>query len=86
MNSSKEDEGMAMERGKLKAFDFVIMVLKEYERHLNIQFGRLEAFMNSLFFLFLRLECVCEVTPKRTNRVQTHRAPIVLPCKHFSVR
>jgi len=51
---------MAMKRGKLEALDFVIRVLKEHERHLDIQLGRLEAFVDSLSSLVLRLEYVCE--------------------------
>jgi len=51
---------MVMKRGKLEALDFIIRVLKEHERHLDIQLGRLEAFVDSLSSLVLRLECVCE--------------------------
>jgi len=51
---------MVMKRGKLEALDFIIRVLKEHERHLDIQLGRLEAFVDSLSSLVLRLEYVCE--------------------------
>jgi hypothetical protein len=51
---------MVMERSKLEAFDFVIRVLKEHERHLDLQLESLEAFVDSLSSLVLRLECICD--------------------------
>jgi hypothetical protein len=60
VNGTRDDEDTAMERSKLEAFDFVIRMLKDHERHLDLQLERLEAFVDSLSSLVLRLECVCD--------------------------